>query len=186
MRLGRVSALNCAKVTGQSGRELRLMTESRRPLFAMLSQLLIAYTYEFDAALAHELGRRGSGDLPSLAMFANVLQFVGDGAIGEEQLQSLCGIAPPTLKTMLRCLERHGWISMAADGAVQLSPAGSDAARAFPKANEAVERRWEAQCGADAITTLRRALEKTCARLPRGFPQYPMTAAHRGAFPRGE
>jgi hypothetical protein len=105
----------------------------------MLSQPLIAYSYEFDAALASALGKRGSGDVPSLAMCANALQFVG-----------------------------------------------SEVVRAFHLAKETVERQWEAQWGTDLVAALRNALDAACARLPQDFPQYPMTAAHRGAFPRGE
>jgi predicted transcriptional regulator len=151
----------------------------------MLSHLLIAYTYDFNSAL-ERLEDSRSPQLPSLAMFANVLQFVPNEGIGEKQLRSLCGVARPTLQTMLDCLKRHGWISIRDDGLVRLTPRGSGVVRAFPDANEAVEREWEAHLGTDIIATLRRALEAACTRLPRDSTQYPVTAAHRGAFPKGE
>lgn len=151
----------------------------------MLSQLLIAYTYEFDAALKHELGE-GFEHAPSLAMWANVLRFVGPQGVSSGDLKPLSGIAAATLKSMLDCLKRHGWVLVNADGLVQLTSRGSKAAAAFPKAQEAVERQWEASWGLDVVTALRNALEAACARLSREFPHYPMPAAHRGALPTGE
>lgn len=162
------------------------MTDSRRPLFIMLAQLLIAYTYDFNSALTRELEDSRLQQPPSLAMFANVLQFVSDEGIQEKRLRSLCGIAAPTLRTMLDCLKRHGWISDYDGGQIRLTPRGSEVVRAFPRAKEAVEQEWEARFGTDVIETLRDALERVGAQLAQDSTQYPVTAPHRGAFPKGE
>lgn len=152
----------------------------------MLSQLLIAYSYEFDETLVRDLGNDGSERPPSLAMCANILQFVADEGTAMQELVSLCGVAPPTVKTMLDCLRRHGWVTIASDRVVRLTPHGAQVRPAFSRANDAVERRWQVQCGAETVTALRAVLETASAQLGVATPQYPMPAAHRGAFPRGE
>jgi predicted transcriptional regulator len=162
------------------------MTESRQPLFAMLSQLLIAYTYAFDAALASEMSKGSAIKAPSLAMCANVLQFVGGEGLAMQELPSRCGIAPETVKTMLDCLKRHGWITIDGDRVIRLTQRGVHARLALPKSEERVERTWEAEWGEETVSALRAALEAASQNLRGEFPRYPMPAAHRGAFPRGE
>jgi predicted transcriptional regulator len=152
----------------------------------MLSQLLIAYTYDFDAEMAHELDKDGWERPPSLAMCANVLQFVGDEGLAMADLLSRCGIVQATLKTMLDCLKRHAWITIENDRIVRLTQRGTLVRRAFRKTQDAVERRWQSQLGAETVIALRAALEEATQHLPTDFPQYPMPAAHRGGLPRGE
>lgn len=161
------------------------MPSSHQELFTMLSQLLIAYTYEFDAALAKELGDRPERP-PSLAMWANVLQFLRDEGLPMKELPSRCGIARSTVRSMVQCLQRHGWITVGADGVIRLTAHGSEAKRAFPKAKEAVERQWEVRWGTRTFEALRAALEEASEHIERRFPHYPMPAAHRGGLPTGE
>lgn len=161
------------------------MSAPQPPLFAMLSELLIAYTYDVAAELTRELREEPEAP-PSLAMWANVLQFVSTEGIGLHELLALCGIAKPTLKTALDCLKRHGWITIDPTDFIRLTPRGMRAHHAFPKANDAIERAWESQWGVDAVRALRTALQTGMSHIEGRFPQYPMPAPHRGALPRGE
>jgi hypothetical protein len=163
------------------------MSAYRQPVFAMLAQLLIAYTYDFDAALERAIGRTDAGEKPpSLAMWANVLQFVGDEGVDLATLSTLSGIAKPSIKSMVSCLERHRWISIDEKGAARLTALGTKAKRAWKTTLDAVEREWEAKLGTQTMETLRATLESAKSQLDRDLPQYPMPAPHRGAFPTGE
>jgi len=131
-----------------------------QPVFTIFAQLLIAYTYDFDAALEHAMGRTDAGERPpSLAMWANVLRFVGEEGIGLGNLSLHSDVAKPTVKSMVSCLERHGWISIGEKNIVRLTALGIQAKRAWPAALHAVEREWKEKLGTQTIETLRLALE---------------------------
>jgi len=155
-------------------------------LSADLSQLLFAYTVEFDAALSEGFKSHAEGTPPSLAMWANVLRFVGEHPVAARELAALSGIAKPTIKSMLGCLERHGWVRLDNEGNVALTERGALARSLYNDAHEAVLRRWQNILGAETVETLRSMLESTADRLGGEFPHYPMPAPHRGAHPRGE
>ena len=174
------------QVIARVEREYRRMLSLQRPLSATLSQLLIAYTVDFDAALAEAFRSHAEGTPPSLAMWANVLRFVGERGVASQRLPMLSGIARPTIKTMLACLQRHGWIEIDSQGTVQLTERGAVAQRVYSEAHEAVLRRWRDVCGTETFEMLRNALEGVANRLGREFPEYPMPAPHRGAYPTGE
>lgn len=152
----------------------------------MLSQLLIAYTVDFDAALAEVFDRRGQEAPPSLAMWANVLRFIGERGVASHELPSLSGIAKQSIKSMLDCLERHGWIEIDAGGGVHFTELGAAAQRVYDDAHLAVHRQWQAIFGAETLAVLQAALEDVTGRLGSGFPEYPMPAPHRGAHPTGK
>lgn len=162
------------------------MPSSERPLSAMLSQLLFAYTVDFDAALAEAFRVHAKGVPPSLAMWANVLRFVGEGGVASQKLPMLSGIAKPTIKSMIDCLRRHRWIEIDDEGTVYLTERGAIAQRAYIDAHEMVARRWQDAFGSETFEMLRTALEGATDRLGRTFPEYPMPAPHRGAYPTGE
>ncbi len=161
------------------------MTSSHEALFTILSRLLIAYTYDFDAALARE----SSGDSehpPSLAMWANVLRFVGEKGVQADAIPALSGIAKPTIKSMIDCLRRHEWVEIDHANVIRFTERGARVRRAWPNARDTVERRWREILGDDVLGALQAAAEKTAGRHSRTLPHYPMPAAHRGALPTGD
>jgi hypothetical protein len=161
------------------------MNSPREYLFVMLSQLLIAYTEAFDAVLTRELQSKPTQPPPSLAMWANVLQFVDARGVPARSLPSLSGIAKPTVMNMLSYLARHGWIAIDDKDIIRLTDRGANAQRAWTKALQTVECQWEDSLGAQTFHSLQASLQTAAQCLAPGLPQYPMTAAHRGAFPRG-
>jgi hypothetical protein len=83
---------------------------SRLPLSALLSQVLVAFTIEFDNEFEHQMphrttwgpaahSRRGPW-LVSLVMWSNFMQFVGEDGVPLRELVELARI------TNLKCLER--------------------------------------------------------------------------------
>jgi hypothetical protein len=82
---------------------------SNVPLSALLSQALIAFTLEFD----HEFGARckiGGPSASTLAMWSNVMRFLGEEEVDERQLPGVSGVSKGTIHSMVACLERHGWV----------------------------------------------------------------------------
>lgn len=163
------------------------MTEEIEPLFAVFGQLLVAYTHEFDAELAREFGRTVAGEPPpSLAVWANLLRFVGDDGVAAVRISALSGIAKPTARTMLSCLQRHGWISIDGAHVVRLTDAGMLARKAWLRALTTVEERWAEAMGVEVNRALRAALALQQDKFDKVLPHYPMPAAHRGALPTGD
>jgi len=156
--------------------------KSEPPLYAALAGLLIAYTDDFDAAMKLLLKDSGGEPPPSLAMCANVLRFVGDSGLEASRLPKLSGIARPTIKSMLDCLQRHGWITVDSTRFVACTPRGAEVLRAMARVQRELERKWEDTLGNEVAAALQAALISAGSSLP----AYPMTAAHRGGFPRGE
>ncbi len=55
---------------------------SRRPLSALLSQVLVAFTVEFDNEFERRMGEAGySGARLSLVVWTNLMRFVAHGAV---------------------------------------------------------------------------------------------------------
>ena len=162
------------------------MSSSSHPFFAQLPQLLIAYTNAFDTELARRLETNGKHAAPSLAMWANVLRFVSDDGVRASDLPALSGIAKPTIKSMVQCLERHGWIEVDKRGTVRFTAVGKAARLQWPAAREAVDSQWKERLGGEKFNALSAMLHEASDLFAVGLPQYPMPAAHRGARPSGE
>lgn len=163
------------------------MTPAKQPIYAILAQLLIAYTRDFDEALQREFAHAPSKERPpSLAMWANVLRFLDDDGIKLEEISLLSGIAKPTIKSMVDCLHRHGWVAIDGKRAVRLTKNGKQAQLAWQKTQRALDRRWTAKLGTKAIHAPRTTLGHYSDAYDSKLPDYPMPAAHRGAFPTGD
>jgi DNA-binding MarR family transcriptional regulator len=171
----------------QSGRET-----PRLPLSALLSQALIAYTFEFDRALNSAHDSHGGRDVaPSLAMWSNVLRFVGDRGVEARRLPELSGISKPATQILLHCLERHGWVTIDADAVdgrkhiVRLTARCRKLRRVWLQVTADVEKRWEERVGEKTIADLREALEAATSQLGSEFAHYPVSLPNRGGTPTG-
>ena len=163
------------------------------PLSALLSQVLIAYTEQFDREM--DLARKAIDarePAPSLALWANVLRFVGEDGVNQRQLAALSGVSKPVVKSMVACLERHGWIAVDPDASdkratiVHLSRRGAALRKTWESIVARTEEEWEKRFGKDASDALRRSLETIVQQLDTELPHYPMAMAHRGGTPTGE
>ena len=165
------------------------------PLSTPLSQLLIAFTIEWDNELDHRLARTDLGHrLPiSMVMWSNFLRFIGDGiTVGE--LVEATGL--PKSKTLSICGGMERWryvfVSQEAAGAAPTSKReGWGSARgvrrdsfvlptsigqktqeiARPLFGE-IEERWEKRFGDGAIGELRHTLGEVNSALDMELPEY--------------
>jgi hypothetical protein len=91
---------------------------SGRGLSALLSQVLVAFTVEFDNEFERQMGEAGyPGARMSLVVWANLLRFVGAGAVSVRDLAAQSLEPDKQIKFELGCLERWGFISLQADSA---------------------------------------------------------------------
>src|SRR5260370_42220071 len=94
---------------------------NKLPLPALLSQLLVAFTIEFDNEFERQMphrttyhgattGSRSGPWLVSLVMWSNCMQFVGDQGVRLRELEQLAGT-----KTNLNGMERCGYVVVEPD-----------------------------------------------------------------------
>ena len=174
------------------------------PLSTPLSQLLVAFTIEFDNEFDHRLveadvGRR----LPiSMVMWSNFMRFVGDGiTVGE--LPGAAGIPKSRTLSTLGGMERwryvfvsskptgspprskrDGWGSARAlrrEWFVRPTPAGRKTQEIAPPLFGEMETRWEQRFGAGAIEGLRRSLRAVIEQHDVELPEYlPIVGSSNG------
>ena len=165
------------------------------PLSTSLSQVLIAFTIEFDNEFDHRLTAVDAGRrLPiSMVMWSNFMRFVGDGiTVGE--LPGAAGIPKSRTLSTLGGMERwryvfvspkrtgpppkskrDGWGSARAlrpKWFVRPTPVGQKTQEIAPPLFGEIETRWEQRFGADTIEELRQALGAVLERLDVELPEY--------------
>jgi DNA-binding MarR family transcriptional regulator len=167
------------------------------PLATLLSQLLLAFTIEFDNEFEHRMphrttsggtgGRRRGPWLVSQPMWANFMQFVGEGGLPLHDVSDLVHL------TNLAGLERWGYVTVGPDPGdgrpapprrdwiVLPTPAGRRAQEVWEPLAGTIEDRWRARFGADAITALRDALQGLLSQpgAGAGLPRYLPVVAHQ-------
>jgi DNA-binding MarR family transcriptional regulator len=154
-----------------------------RPLPTLLSQVLVAFTIEFDnqaeqrmvhrttAGLA-DAGRAGEAPrgpwLVSLPMWANFMRFVDAGGVPLRDLKGLAAI------TNLAGLRRWGYITVdeGPDPVVRPARGGRHAQRVWTPLAAEIEGRWRDRFGAAPIDALRGRLNALLGRLGRDLPWY--------------
>ena len=168
---------------------------SRPPLSTPLSQLLIAFTIEYDNEFDHRLTEADVGRrFPiSMVMWSNFMRFVGKGiTVGE--LAVAAGIPKSRTLSTLGGMERwryvfvsakptgpppkvkrDGWGSARAlrrEWFVRPTPVGQKTQEVAPPLLGEIEERWERRFGADAIEELRQALATVVGKLNAELPEY--------------
>lgn len=159
-----------------------------RPLSALLSQVLVAFTVEFDNQFEQQMAKAGyPGARLSLVVWANLMRFLADGPITVRDLAA-CALAPANrIKLGLGCLERWGFVLLdeLRDGwgsgrgirgtsLVQQTSKGIDASRIWTPLYRTIEDRWEARFGTRKVERLRDSLKQIVDQfefdLPQGLP----------------
>jgi hypothetical protein len=158
-----------------------------RPLPALLSQALVAFTIEFDNESEHQLqhrttrgpaaGSRGPW-LVSQAMWANFLQFIPADGVPLREVAALASI------TNLAGLQRWGWVTVDPDPAdprakpprrdwvVRPTAATQRAQHVLRPLAAEIERRWRDRFGADQFTALTGALRALASQTGLVLPPY--------------
>jgi hypothetical protein len=159
-----------------------------KPLSALLSQILIAYTVELDSEFERRMRETQSRSARlSLVIWLNVLRFLADGPVSVRTLAAHALAGEDQGKAPLCCLERWGFIllqpgkragfgsgrGIRADWPVQLTASGETAIRIWPELIPQIDARWSKRFGDDA-TRLRHSLEaiehQIDLELPQGLP----------------
>jgi len=159
-----------------------------KPLSALLSQILVAYSVELDCEFERRMLQTQSRSARlSLVIWLNVLQFLADGPVSVRTLASRALTAEAGAAAGLGCLERWGVVALQpgkragfgsgrgirADWPVRLTASGETAVRIWPGLILEIDARWSKRFGDDA-TRLRRSLEaiehQIDLELPRGLP----------------
>lgn len=84
---------------------------SGRPLSALLSQLLVAFTVEFDNEFERQMAETGDpGARLSFVVWANLLRFVSDGALAVRELAARAMATQDEIRFRLGCLERWRFV----------------------------------------------------------------------------
>ena len=152
------------------------MQSPTKPLSALLSQVLVAFTIEFDNEFERQMphrttnhgstpGSRGGPWLVSLVMWSNCMQFIGENGVRVGELEALA-----RTPTNLNGLERWGYVVVEPDPAdtrpkpprsawlIRATPKGRQAQEMWRPLFGAIEKRWQARFGQDEISGLRESL----------------------------
>ncbi len=172
------------------------------PLSSLLSQVLVAFTIEFDNAfeeqMPHRTTRGGPGGpappvsssgrpmkrpwLVSMVMWSNCMQYVERAGTSVRQLQDRARVAD--LDGLLARMKRWGYLTInldpddsrakppASDWLVHPTAAGRWAQHIWRPLTAEIEHRWEARYGLDPMTELRRSLASLAEQLDAGLPDY--------------
>jgi hypothetical protein len=138
----------------------------------LLSQVLVAFTIEFDNEFERRMGDAGHpGAFLSMVVWGSLMRFVGETGTPVRELTARCQAAD-RVKFELGCLERwrfvlledaqrDGWGSgrgIRLDHVVRPTQRGRAACEVWPPLFGEIERRWEVRFGQDTIDRLRQAL----------------------------
>jgi hypothetical protein len=148
---------------------------SDRPLSALLSQLLVAFTVEFDGEFERRMGEAGyPGARLSLVVWTKLMRFAAEGEVSVRELTARAAAPDTQIKLPLGCLERWGFVvfkderregwgsgrGIRGDWMVRLSAKGRAASRIWPPLFGEIEKRWEKRFGQEEIRRLRRSLQE--------------------------
>jgi DNA-binding MarR family transcriptional regulator len=166
-----------ARIESRTSAAASVRPASTLPLPTLLSQVLVAFTVEFDneaeRQLRHRTTRHGvakhasTADSPhapwlvSLAMWSNCMQFVGEEGVTVRELEDRA-----RTKTNLDGMKRWGYIVVEPNPAdkrlkpprpqwiIRATPAGRKAQEVWRLLFGAIEKRWQARFGQDEISQL--------------------------------
>ncbi len=170
------------------GPEQKGGVDTHLPLPTLLSQVLVAFTIEFDNEFEHQMPHRTTWGpaahsrngpwLVSLAMWSNFMQYVGEDGVPLRELEGLARI------TNLKGLERWGYVVVEPDSAdsrtappradwvVRPTAAGRKAQTVWRPLAGVIEQRWQTRFGQDEIDRVRVSLQALVSQLDVEMPHY--------------
>ena len=172
------------------------------PLSALLSQVLVAFTIEFDNEFERQMPHRTTSHdatagshhgpwLVSLVMWSNCMRFVGEKGVRVGELEDLARTT-----TNLNGMERWGYIVVEPDPAdsrpkpprsdwvIRATPKGRQAQEVWRPLFSAIEKRWQARFGKDQIDRLRESLAALISQIHVELPDC-LPILGYGLFSRG-
>ena len=163
-------------------------TRAALPLCTLLSQVLVAFTIEFDNEAEHRMPHRTTTQgkvsagvyapwLVSMVMWFNCMRFVGDEGVRVGELEKLA-----RTKTNLPGMTRWGYIVIAPDPTeqrakpphsawiIRATPAGRAAQQIWRPLLREIETRWEERFGKDQIAALKTSLWAIAKQMDAALP----------------
>jgi len=167
----------------------------RLALPTLLSQVLVAFTIEFDNEAEHRIAHRTSRGpaagsprgpwLVSQAMWANFMQFIDADGMRLSEVEGLARI------TNLAGMQRWGYVvvepvpsdeeteSLRPDLVVRPTRAGRKAQGIWQPLADEIEQRWQGRFGQEQIGMLRQSLQVLVDQCDAELPQYlPVVSVH--------
>jgi DNA-binding MarR family transcriptional regulator len=161
------------------------------PLATLLSQVLVAFTIEFDNEFEHRIPHRTTrliavaeqrtGPwLTSMVMWSNLMRLVSEDGLTVGELEVLAR----TAKLSLAGMERWGYIRVEPDPAdrrsrpprrdwlVRPTAKGRRAQEVWRPLFAVIEKRWQERFGKDEVESLREALSVVLTQLNADLPDY--------------
>lgn len=138
----------------------------RLPLSALLSQVLTAFTAEFE----QEVAAAGYPEL-SLSLGSNVMRFLSEEGLRIGIIAELAGVSKQAISQQVTYLERHGYVAVEPDPddnrakVVRLTPLGAETRDVCRPLFGTIEQRWQRRYGVDHVRGLRAGLEALSRQL---------------------
>jgi hypothetical protein len=143
------------------------------PLSALLSQVLVSLSLEFERAGA------GRHPMPGLEVWSNLLRCVGPHRVVERDLPVLTRLSKRAVRARVGNAIRQGWLRVE-DGKLGrvtallgLTEQGRNVRESWPALEAEAIDAWDARIGEDHATTLRAALRTLVGQLELEHPHFP-------------
>jgi DNA-binding MarR family transcriptional regulator len=168
-------------------------TPADKPLSALLSQILVAYTVELDNKFEQQMNKAGyAGARLSLTIWLNLIRFIPTDGISVRELASQALAPQERIKFQLGCLERWGIVALESEAGATRSPTGDGwgsgrrlnakwtvrlteegvkAAQIWPPLFVEIERRWRKRFGSDDLEELQKSLRAVESQIELELPQ---------------
>ena len=157
----------------------------RLPLTALLSQVLVAFTIEFDNEFEHQMphrttrhgstadagGRRGPW-LVSMVMWSNCMQYIPEEGIAVRELARRARITDKSMRMVLTRMGAWWGYLVVEPPNVRPKPAGRKAQQVWRPLTATIENRWLGRHGSRLIGELRASLGAAASQIDVGLPDY--------------
>jgi DNA-binding MarR family transcriptional regulator len=158
----------------------------RLPLTALLSQVLVAFTIEFDNEFEHQMphrttrhgstagpgGRRGPW-LVSMVMWSNCMHYVPDEGITVRELARRARITDKSMRLVTTRMGAWWGYLIVEPPQVRPTPAGRKAQQVWRPLTATIENRWLDRHGSRLIGDLRALLGAVASQIDVDLPDYP-------------
>jgi DNA-binding MarR family transcriptional regulator len=155
------------------------------PLTALLSQVLVAFTIEFDNEFEHQMphrttrhgstagagGRRGPW-LVSMVMWSNCMQYVPDEGIAVKELARRARITDKSMRLVVTRMGSWWGYLVVEPPQVRPTPAGRQAQQVWRPLAATIENRWLDRHGNRPIGELRASLGAMVSQIDVDLPDY--------------
>lgn len=145
----------------------------RLPLSALLSQVLISLSLEFERAGA------GRSSTPGLEVWSNLLRCVGEDGVVERRLPELTRLSKRAVRSRVGNAIRRGWLRVESGepasraALLGLTERGREIRAAWPGLAAEAVRAWCARVGDEEAAALQAALRTLVGQLELELPHFP-------------